>query len=488
MSRFQKTYFNPSTPIRSLGWIGLLFAMMYGIIFSFYQFTDLHQVKLYDELIQWFLVGASIFLYWQGALIAWKNPDEKLLPWVLGFGILFGLICFGVTPFHSTDVYGYINRGWQQAGYGVNPYVHPVGDIPGWESDPMFTDHWVNNPSPYGFLFILIAKGICLLGGGHFSATLLLFKGLSLVSHFLIAFLVWSGSRHIEQKNPGLSLYLYLWSPLILLHQIANGHNDIVMALFITLALWATLTRRWIWILPSLVAATLIKYAALVVIPFAIVFLAKNKAWKALITGLLLSASVFILASISYLPDWNQFSLGAIGKNAQVVHGSLHAFFYHLYKTLMKNVFMLPVNEEAVKSIIKYILLAGFGGICGWLGIQSLKSKDFNTGTFVYVSLLVVFLLVCFASLKFYPWYIAMFFPVAFLLPERHWLRRIVILTSVFQLFGFTFIGQAHMLNYLVMSGLPIGWVLWDEWQQATDNHPPQSFLSYMNRLFQWNT
>jgi hypothetical protein len=53
---------------------------------------------------------------------------------------------------------------------------------------------------------------------------------------------------------------------------------------------------------------------------------------------------------------------------------------------------------------------------------------------------------------------------LAFYLAETDWLQRFIVLLSCTQLFSITFIGQAHLLNFIVMTGFPIGWLLW-EWK-----------------------
>jgi hypothetical protein len=54
-----------------------------------------------------------------------------------------------------------------------------------------------------------------------------------------------------------------------------------------------------------------------------------------------------------------------------------------------------------------------------------------------------------------------MVYPVALLLPLAHPLRRVLLAVASGQLLAFTFMGQAHVVNYLVMSVVPALWVLW---------------------------
>ena len=52
--------------------------------------------------------------------------------------------------------------------------------------------------------------------------------------------------------------------------------------------------------------------------------------------------------------------------------------------------------------------------------------------------------------------------PLALFLPSGHPLRMLTLILAGAQLLSFTFVGQAHVLNYLVMTLLPaLGWWLW---------------------------
>lgn len=327
----------------------------------------------------------------------------------------------------------------------------------------MITDHWVNNPSPYGFLYLLMAKALCLLGGGNKALTLFYFKASNLVIHLLIGGLVWLGARRCQRDNPDFhperSLYLYLWNPLLLLHSVANGHNDLWMGLFLLLSAYVALLGggAWVWMLPALAAATLIKYGAVVVIPLACLFLLRQKAWKALGVGSLLALGILVLCALPYWSEWRDFHLKEIGRNAFVSHGSLHSLIYSAYKTLAKVVLPgLHDTQELVRTVLKNTLLGSFAIFYGMLAFRRFRAASYPASLWVSDALLVMALLICLVSLKFYPWYLGMFFPLALYLQEGHWLRRSTVALSGAQLLSITFIGQAHFLNFLAMTGLPI--------------------------------
>lgn len=443
--------------------------LVYGGLAVFYNTPALSTARLNKEILVWPVTLVLIWAYWQGA----KTQAQNSIPtqWVIGSGILLAILAVLVPPFHSTDMFGYVNRGWQQAYYHLNPYVYTVDAISGWQQDPMITDHWVSNPSPYGFLYLLIAKGLCLLGNGQKALTLLVFKLGNLVMHLLTAALIGIGAKRMNDSpnsplagklHPSLALYLYLWNPIVLINTLANGHNDVYMGFFVTLSAFFAMTGGWLWILPALMAATLIKYGAAVIFPVAGLFLIRQRAWTALILGTVLAMAVFGITGIPYLPDWQHFHLKEINHNAFVSHGSIHSVILSGFKTLAKEVFpaWYPY-KEAARDTLKNILLGLYSLFYMGLLWKRLRQAEYRPNHFVQDALLVMGILVCFISPKFYPWYMNMFLPLTLFLPEGNWLRRWLLIVSAGQLFAITFIGQAHLLNFIIMTGIPTALAYW---------------------------
>ncbi|MEM0951819.1 MAG: hypothetical protein AAGI66_06720 [Cyanobacteria bacterium P01_H01_bin.74] len=542
--------------------------LLYGLMAVFYNSPALSEPRLNRELFTWFFWVAATGLYGAG-FIAFRlrsEPSDLRLPKDLDrdfIGVLVGalalmVLALFIPPFHSTDLYGYINRGWQQVSYGVNPYIVTVNDIPGWENDPMLTNHWVNNPSPYGFLYMQIARTLTQWGQGIKPLTIFIFKSTNLLLYLACGLGIWfltprqsspqpsvhdrhsSQQNQSKQKNPATfiqpfiqsliqasgiigsefkhwpdvsrlqRLYLFLWNPLILVHGCINGHNDIWMGALLLLAFGLAMQAEklseklqksganvmlpamlfliffLILVLPVATAATLTKYAAVVILPLIIIYILKQKKSGLLKSGILLvslSFSVLVIWTCgqTYLQDWQAFKLGAIQKNAFVSHGSLHAMIYHAVQAITKSVtafsFLffplffpdspLGLHTEAfllgVRTLLKNLLLVFYAMFCVSLGIKRLFSKSssgYSAAQLRQDSVWLVAVLIGLISLKFYPWYLSMILPVVFLEQNKGVFWFFILLTC-FQLASITFIGQAHMLNFLVMTLAPI--LLW--WQ-----------------------
>jgi hypothetical protein len=376
---------------------------------------------------------------------------------VVLFAALFCLLAFLTVPFHSTDVFGYINRGWQQSHYGLNPYVYRLADTPGWRQDAMLSEHWIYNPNPYGFLFSLLARLLCRLGGGNLWLTLSLFKGVNVAAYALSAWLVWKAAARLGEAARVRSLYLVLWNPLVLMHHLANGHNDILIGCLVALSLYLAAAGALLWIVPVLVAATLLKYAPAVLIPPALVFVVRRGGWKTAALSCLIGALLVAVVSAPYLKDWRQLKLEDIQDNATLIDNSLHSFLIHLFENLARLAPRLAPLHAAADWLIKTALRAG---LLLFLVYQWIRTpKEFTAEALARKSVLILYALVCVASSKFNAWYLAMLLPPALMLREGDWLRRLVVLTAAAELLSLTFFKQAYVINYAVMLLLP-AWIV----------------------------
>ena len=444
------------TPGWSLGRIGSFTAAVYLCTMVFYFKGPAAHSRTAKQLFAWFICLSLLLLFRKGYKLV-SNSTNELAPTVVWFGIAFCFLACLIYPFHSTDVFGYINRGWQQVHYHQNPYVNFVADIPAWQSDPMIWDHWIYNPNPYGFLFTLLTRVFCAIGNGHWTVTLGLFKGVNALAYGLAAWLIWSGTKNLGQAKPIVSLYLFMWNPLILMHEIANGHNDILTGCFVLLAIYLAVAGAGLWIIPVLVTATLLKYGPAILIPFALVFVIKNHGWKVAIYSCLIGAAIVILAALPYIRDWRVFRLEDIASNATLIDNSLHSFVIHIFENLARLIKPLAQFHGRVDWLIKNTLRAG---LALFLIVQALTiPRNFSAVTLARKSVLIMFVLICVVSSKFNAWYLGMILPLALLLDARDWLRRLIVLISGAQLFSLTFFKQAYILNFFAMMLVP-GWIV----------------------------
>jgi hypothetical protein len=448
---------------RKLYRIGALTASIYLVILLFYLRGPQVHSHTARELFAWFCVLSLLPLFWQGYQAVKHLLNPRPARAVLGFAAIFCFLTFFTTPFHSTDVFGYINRGWQQVHYNQNPYIDRVGDIPQWEEDPMLTAHWIYNPDPYGFLFTLLARFLCQLGSGNLWLTLALFKAVNVLAYALTGWLVWSGAKLLGHANPNGALYLFLWNPLVLVHHIANGHNDILVGCMIALSIYLAIKGAYVWIIPVLVAGTLLKYGPVLLIPLALIFIVRKKGWRAAVLGCLLGAALALLVSSPYLQNWESLKIAEIRENADLIDNSLHSFLIHVFGTIAAVIPSLAEFRATVNAVIKTALRGGF--LVSFVIVVFMMLKNASVNLLIEKSVLVMFLLICVTSSKFNAWYLAMLLPPALFLSEEHWLRRLVVLITCTELLSITFFKQAYMLNYFAMILVPT-WIIFMEYRK----------------------
>jgi hypothetical protein len=438
---------------RALAWTGAATAAVYVATLLFYVRGFRGYTRTAREVFIWLAVLSLLYLFRRGYRIVRDSAAELKTSQVVWFAALFCVICAAVYPFHSTDVFGYINRGWQQVHYQLNPYVYTVAEVPGWRTDPMLWEHWIYNPTPYGFLFMLLARGLTLLGGGNWALTLALFKATNAVAYALTGWLVWSGARHLGHERPTLALYSFLWNPLVLLHHLANGHNDVLIGSVLALAAYCVVTGRDRWVLPAVAAATMLKYAPALLVPAVLVYVFKRRGWKTTVLGCLLAALVVAAAAAPFLADWRQLRLEDIRDNATLIDNSLHSFLIHLYTNAARLFTPLMQFKETVNVGIKTALRVGCVIFLVVVYVRFFRRS--TAERLLELWALVMLVLLCVVSSKFNAWYMGMLLPPALFLPERHWLRRLTLLITCAQVLSLTFFKQAYMLNYFAMILLP---------------------------------
>src|SRR3712207_801832 len=189
--------------------VGALTACVYLATCLFYARGPAVYARTWRELFAWFFSLSLLPLFYKGYRLVGESREEGTVRVVVGFAAVFCLLTVLTVPFHSTDVFGYVNRGWQQVRYGQNPYLYTLAEVPGWEQDPMLREHWLYNPVPYGFLFTLLARAVCAVGGGNWWLTLLLFKLVNASAYALTAWLVWRGAHRVGLDRPALALYTF---------------------------------------------------------------------------------------------------------------------------------------------------------------------------------------------------------------------------------------------------------------------------------------
>ena len=426
-----------------------------------------------DDVLAWITAGALIGLYWAGYVSLVRQRTHSLATIVVPALPLL-LTAFITVPYDSTDAFLYMNSGWAQAAYGANPYTTVLREIPGFDRDPMIRKEWMQaNKNPwmdlpfvYGFLFAHLAKAIAWAGNGNWWLTLGLFKLVNVVAYGATAFFLVSLAVRMKFERPDVALYLFMWSPLILLHHIANAHNDLLMGCLIVAALALVAHRNGIWAPSLLVAATLVKYVAVLLIPGFLYFIARKEGVRRMLAGAFIAAAFGFALSLPYVWDIAHFRFDLMAAQLnKITVGSLFSFFYYAYRAMSRVV--APFGSlESFGNALRILLWVVSVMLILREARRFIVSVKPALEDLIRLSSWILFVVIFIASTQSYSWYIGMLFPLALLLSETDGLRRFVVLLSATHVLSLTSLSRKAIGYFAATTGSAAGWVLFSDRDQ----------------------
>ena len=189
-----------------------------------------------------------------------RLPARRVLPAIFGCGALMALGMDWMYPVNAIDIFLYAVRSRLFTTYGANPIGAFIKDFPADAWAAFSTREWASHVSPYGPLWNLIAAPITALAGDRMIVALVGFKLLAVVCQLAGGWVIVRALTAAGRGDAATGALFYLWNPLVLWEGLGNGHNDVLLALPLLLALLAWFRRRDGLVIPLLVVATLIKY------------------------------------------------------------------------------------------------------------------------------------------------------------------------------------------------------------------------------------
>ncbi len=318
--------------------------------------------------------------------------------------VLFAMI----IPYTSTDVYSYIANGWSAAHYGENPYYVSTGEIVDatGQNEPMFNkvaNCWRYETVVYGPLWTAICTVLSWLSFGNIDIALLIFKIANLLVHLINCVLIYK----ITRKR--LFVIMYGLNPFILFEALSNVHNDIFIILFILLAIYFAIKRKNLFVSVIFIAlATAIKYLAILILPFIILYMLRKKSVKERIKYCILCGieylAIIALIYLFYAKDIGVFA-GLFMQQAKYNRSIFYVFYEYL--------------GEGTTSIMQKACLAIFAIIYAVICIRLLFQKEIKFSQVIrrYNKLLLVFTFVLITN--FNAWYIMWLFPTIFWLKSK---------------------------------------------------------------------
>ncbi len=176
-----------------------------------------------------------------------KSTTVRWLFLLLAGAVLFGLTLLFQPALFSDDVFTYIFSGRILTVYHADPLnTAPIQ----FSLDPYL--QWVvsgrNTPNIYGPLWLIIASLLVSIGiNSGPVVTLLLFKGVALLSHLVNCVLVWAILGKIAPSRRLVGTLLYAWNPLVIIELAGSGHSEGVLLSILLLATWLYVRKQDHW-------------------------------------------------------------------------------------------------------------------------------------------------------------------------------------------------------------------------------------------------
>jgi hypothetical protein len=399
-------------------------------------FIDLGDSPGANPLHEVFQSLALLFLFGLYAYCL-SNWDRLLLKTreVVGLLIAQSFAAWLALPANSTDVFGYIALGRIAGLYGSNPYVHTYSEF----ADFYYAYVEWDITMPYGPVLL----PVFMLGGWiaqhSVLAAVFALKVIWLVVHGVncrLVYLLLNGWN----RAPAFGLFLFGLNPLVLLEQMANGHNDGVMVMFGLLGILAlqrgTVRRaanpslltpsglqsgpRQIASLPDKfsssrlwpsVALVLALLSALVKLPglffylVVVVYLARKREWRALVRGLTVSAVLLAALKLTLFPT--KAALLSLTNAGNYAKNSIHSIFT-IYGVKLNNWLDGPFDYDMLYTTDRRIFSVLFFVFCLWRVSKIVELTDVvRELACLFLALLTVY------ATWFFPWYVAWLIPLA---------------------------------------------------------------------------
>ena len=397
-----------------------------------YLFRDVSTHK-FDEIkntIAFMTIFTGLFILYLFIMKKHKQifkNKKQIMILIIVISILFLMI----IPYTSADFCTYIAKGWLGAHYGENPYYVTTGqaiEMYG-ENDPILNiDPWKNETTVYGPLWAMICTVLSFFSFGNFDIALLLFKLANVIVHIANCVLIYK----ITKKNMFVILY----------EAIANVHNDIFVVLFILLALYFLLKKKSLfWAVAFTTMAILIKYFAVLLLPFIVLYAVRNKdikqRIKCCIFCIIEFVSIALLFYLFYLRDFEVLK-GLFIQQQKYRQSIFLILFYILVKRNVK-LFDIIQNVTFISFAVYYIYVV----------IRLLLQKEMKFYEIIrkYQFILVLFTFILITN--FNAWYIMWLFPTVFWLKKNN-IKDVLYISYAGEfatIFYFIFCSEAAMLG-----------------------------------------
>lgn len=341
-----------------------------------------------------------------------KNKKQIII-----FIAIVSFVFMMILPYLSSDIFYYMGDSWLAAKYNENPYYTTVKDLQdNGINDEILnnTGYWKYTTSIYGPLWNSIAKILVSFSFGNITIALFVFKIVSYLIHILNSYLV----HKITQSNK--YMLLYGLNPLVLIELLSNVHNDIYLILFILVALYFLIRKKYIYFTIIFMALSIcIKYSTVLMVPFILIYCFRNNSIpKRILYCLAGGLSILAIVVIFYLPYYRDMT---IFTNMLVQDGKYTQSFMALL--------MIKLEGNSLFSMINSLKLPVFAIIYLSTVTIALFCKKISLSFIIkkYNFIMLIFIFIVLTT--FQKWYILWLLPTIFLVNKS--MRNFIIALTI---------------------------------------------------------
>ena len=363
----------------------------------------------WGPLLAWVML-LLLTLSWLLVLTGAEELSMKTLIWAITSVYLILLLA---PPLLSTDVFTYLSAGRLQILHGVNPYLHGPVVQP---QDPVFAWTglvWCDTPTVYGPLFSYLSAG---LAGFGLAVGLWTMKFIAAVAAAACAWLTWSIAKELG-RPPKMAMLFVALNPVLLVHGVGGGHNDLLMLVAVLAAVRLVLASRPGQAGAAVAVAVAIKATAGLALPFVLIGSRRHaeRGSRRAAIGFGIAAMILgVIGTISYGLSWLAIPI-TVSKGPSRHVGELESFpgmfsgYLHLGTLGTPARIVLGVSAVAVVLLaLRYALKGGDN----WIGATAISVAG-------ALSL----------STQLHAWYIVLALPFAALSDDRRVRRMAIALT-----------------------------------------------------------
>ncbi|MGE3908478.1 MAG: hypothetical protein AB7K36_03950 [Chloroflexota bacterium] len=405
---------------------------------------------------------ALFALHYTAYRMARRRPTAAPLDLILGGQLVFGLLNVWIYPVAALDLYDYLMYGRTILVYGGNPFVQPPSAFP---DSLVAYSPWPNERSVYGPLWQIVSLLPTAIAGDSILRGLVAFKVLGLVTFLACTLVIWRILQGVAHRYAVSGTLLFAWNPLLQFELVGNGHNDVLMVLFVLLAILALISERRLLVFPLLALAVLTKLPAVALGPVFLYGLLRGpRPWREKLTAIVWGGLLALgLAVALYAPFWRGLDTLYFLSRGNWFTASLPTMLREFLRGYM------PFEEAGrlsatlvglgflVYVVVRLALLWRADARAGNLPASGTASDLWLPWLTAAHDLTFVYLV--FATLWWQPWYLVWLVALAALLPDRVAQERMLLFcfcaTLNYVVFKYIW-SVAQPMTYTVIMGISV--------------------------------